>query len=140
MRDLQQDSNTVSGFSFGILSRSVFQIFYNLQRVFHSSVAFDSFTVYYRADSTVIMLKLFPIQTFCLLFHVIFHSILFLSVYFLFTPFTLRWLHSSPVRVQKDLSHHSPPTPDSASRSLRSFPPVPDNIFQKSPDTKETLL
>lgn len=82
MRDLQQNSNTVSGFAFGILSRSVFQIFYDLQRIFHSFVAFDPFAVYYRADSTVIMLKLFPIQTFCLLFHVIFHSILFLSVYF----------------------------------------------------------
>ena len=61
MGDLQEDTYTVSGFSFCIFSCTMFQIFYDFQSILYSSVAFDTFAVDDRSDTTVIMLKLLSI-------------------------------------------------------------------------------
>ena len=59
--DLQEDTYTVSGLSFCIFTCTMFQIFYDFQSIFHCSVAFDTFAVDDRSDTTVIMLKLLSI-------------------------------------------------------------------------------
>ena len=61
MRDLSQNSDTVTGLAFRILTGSVLQILYDLQRILNSSAAFLSMNIDTGSDTAVIMLKFFPI-------------------------------------------------------------------------------
>ena len=55
--DLQQNADAVAGLAVGILSRAVFQVFYDVQRVIHGLVAFSSFYIDNCANTTVIVFK-----------------------------------------------------------------------------------
>ena len=59
--DLGQNTDTVTGLTFRILTGSVLQIFYDLQRILNGSAAFLSVNIDTGSDTAVIMLKFFPI-------------------------------------------------------------------------------
>ena len=59
--DLGQNTDTVTGLTFRILTGSVLQILYDLQRILNSSAAFLSMNIDTGSDTAVIMLKFFPI-------------------------------------------------------------------------------
>lgn len=59
--DLGQNTYTVTGLTFRILTGSVLQILYDLQRILNSSAAFLSMNIDTGSDTAVIMLKFFPI-------------------------------------------------------------------------------
>lgn len=61
MRDLGQNTDTVTDLTFRILTGSVLQILYDLQRILNSSAAFLSVNIDTGSDTAVIMLKFFPI-------------------------------------------------------------------------------
>ena len=61
MRNLSQNADTVTGLAFRILTCSVLQILYDLQRILNSSAAFLSMNIDTGSDTAVIMLKFFPI-------------------------------------------------------------------------------
>ncbi len=62
MRNLQKNTNAVSCFTFRVLARAVFERFYNRQSVRNRSMRADSFNVYHRSDTAVVVLKLPGIQ------------------------------------------------------------------------------
>ena len=61
MRDLGQNTDTVTGLAFRILTGSVLQILYDLQRILYGSTAFLTVNIDTGSDTAVIMLKFFPI-------------------------------------------------------------------------------
>ena len=63
VRNLQKNTDAVSGFSFRILSCSVFQVLYNPEGARNSIVTFYAFNIYNCTDSAVIMFKAFPVQS-----------------------------------------------------------------------------
>ena len=61
MGNLNHDTNTVSGLAFRILTGSVLQILYDLQRILYGRAALLSVNIDTGSDTAVIMLKFFPI-------------------------------------------------------------------------------
>ncbi len=55
--DLDQDPHTVAGFTLGVFPGAVLQLFHNLQRFIHGTVAFPPFDVHHRANAAGIVLK-----------------------------------------------------------------------------------
>ena len=86
MRNLKEDSHTVSGFSFCIFSSSVLQIFYDMKGSLHCQMAFDPFAVYHCADTAVVMLKDGAVQSLLLFSHHIFLPIRFFSLFHTHLP------------------------------------------------------
>ena len=61
MGNLGQNTDTVTGLAFRILTGSVLQILYDLQRILYGSTAFLTVNIDTGSDTAVIMLKFFPI-------------------------------------------------------------------------------
>lgn len=59
--DLGQNTDTVTGLAFRILTGSVLQILYDLQRILYGRAALLSVNIDTGSDTAVIMLKFFPI-------------------------------------------------------------------------------
>ena len=49
--DLQQDTDTIAGFAFGILTGTVFQVLHNLQSIVDRFVGFAALDIHHRADA-----------------------------------------------------------------------------------------
>ena len=61
MGNLGQNTDTVTGLAFRILTGSVLQILYDLQRILYGRAALLSVNIDTGSDTAVIMLKFFPI-------------------------------------------------------------------------------
>ena len=74
MRNLSQNTNTVSGLSFCILSGSVLQMLNDAQCSCHCVVSLPALDIYNCTDTTVVMFKTFAVQALLRCFHFFPHS------------------------------------------------------------------
>ena len=71
MRDLKQDTDTVTGFSCGVLAGTVLKLFDDFQCIVHNLMAFRSVNADHGADTARIVLKGTVIKTFLYSFHIV---------------------------------------------------------------------
>ena len=71
MRNLKQDTDTVTGFARSILTGSVLELFNDFQRIINHLMAFRSVNAYHSTDAARIMLKGTVIKTFLYSFHIV---------------------------------------------------------------------
>ena len=57
MADLQQDTDTIAGFAFGILTGTVFQVLHDLQSIVDRFVGFAALDIHNCTNAAVVMFK-----------------------------------------------------------------------------------